>query len=154
MEWVLEYLEYSDGNLIWIKSDNPKVPIGAIAGCTRGDGYVVIRFKRKNYLAHRLIWFMHHGECPRLLDHRDRNPSNNKLGNLRPATKRTNSLNRNAPKNSRSGKAGVSWDSEQEKWAVRWKEEDGQYSFLGYFEDREEAIEIRLQKEKEVQNDS
>ena len=146
MKWAYEYLESSDGNLIWRKSDNPRVPVGSIAGCTRKDGYVIIRFKGVNYLAHRLIWFIHHGNCPRLLDHEDKNPNNNKIDNLRPATKRVNGINRNAPKNSRSGKAGVSWDSKQEKWTVRWKEEDGRYSFLGFFDDRELAIEVRTQK--------
>jgi hypothetical protein len=151
--WVKDYLTYKDGHLYWIKCDAPWVDITQPAGHIRKDGYLAIGFKGKNYLGHQLIWFLCYREVADLLDHIDRNPSNNRIENLRRADKRLNSLNRDAPSNSKSGKAGVSWDSARNKWTVRWKETSGKYSFLGYFEDLNTAIEVRTRKEQEVLGD-
>ena len=46
-----------------------------------------------------------------------------------------------------SGVRGVSWDSSQQKWTVRFKHE-GKYKFFGYFENKEEAIMVREQTER------
>lgn len=63
-------------------------------GSRRKDGYILVGYNYKVYLAHRLIWLYKFGELPLCIDHIDGNPSNNKLENLRSVTHRENIQNR------------------------------------------------------------
>lgn len=149
-ESVKEYFEYRDGNLFWKKCDAKWVKVGSLVGSLRKDGYRMSKFKGKKWLVHRLIYLWHYGELPAMLDHIDKNPENNRIENLRPTDKRLNGYNRNAPVNSSSGVPGVSWDTKQQKWAVRFKK-NGKYEFHGYYSDKEEAIYVRKKiQDKEV----
>lgn len=66
---------------------------------------------------HRLAWLYVSGEFPvGLLDHRDRCPGNNRIGNLRPADKSLNAFNTLAHKDNSSGVKGVSWSKTESKW--------------------------------------
>lgn len=56
---------------------------GSPAGCVRPDGYRVINWHGRSYPAHHLAWWKVHGHWPRRIDHRDRNPGNNAIKNLR-----------------------------------------------------------------------
>ncbi len=148
-EQLKEIFEYNGGDLIW---KNPKpnwIKPGDIAGCLRSDGYIVIRMDGVNYLAHRLIFLWHHGYLPDLVDHDDRNPSNNKIENLLDSDKRKNAYNSGMFSHNTSGIRGVSWDKKQGKWAARFKQ-DGKYLFLGYHINIEDAAKARLTKEKEA----
>ena len=50
------------------------------------DGYKIMQFKhdeKKYYLkAHQFIWYCVHNEISEMIEHKDRNPSNNKIENL------------------------------------------------------------------------
>ncbi len=69
--------------------------IGCVAGYQRKDGYVVIRVNSTTYQAHRLAWYYIHNTWPHEIDHVDGCRSNNRLGNLRPATRTQNNGNSN-----------------------------------------------------------
>jgi hypothetical protein len=66
------------------------------------SGYKVIQFNKNgksNYLAvHRLFFYWHYGYLPELIDHKDTNPFNNSIDNLRPLTKSKNNRNRHKQK--------------------------------------------------------
>jgi hypothetical protein len=49
----------------------------------------------KAIFAHKLHWYMTYGEIPKMLDHIDRNPDNNKIDNLRLCNQSQNSRNIN-----------------------------------------------------------
>jgi hypothetical protein len=88
---------YKDGHLYW-KHDAQygKMKKGDRAGFLAADGYWKICVNGKLYMAHRLIWRMHHprGRMPFILDHIDGNRSNNRLVNLRFVSHSENGLNR------------------------------------------------------------
>lgn len=66
---------------------------GQVAGCV-ATGYVMIKIDGRKYKAHRLAWLYSHGALPsKRIDHRDGNPFNNKLINLREATQAQNCAN-------------------------------------------------------------
>jgi len=67
-----------DGNLTLRKS-------GKKVGWKDKRGYCHVRFKNVTYKMHRVIYKMWHGVDPgnKLIDHRDGNPSNNCITNLR-----------------------------------------------------------------------
>lgn len=82
------------GAFTWVSCQAPQVRPGSPAGSTRKDGYVVIKVNGKAYKAHRLAFLYMTGRMPAEVDHRDRNPSNNRWSNLRQASHAENSRNR------------------------------------------------------------
>lgn len=73
---------------------------GYAIGTVRHDG------KSKTWLQHRFVWFLAFGEVPRIIDHVDHNPLNNRLRNLRAATASLNQLN-SRKASARAGSCGV-----------------------------------------------
>lgn len=91
---------------------------GATAGALDERGYCLITIDRVSYYAHRLAWFYVHGEWPPGdLDHWDTDKSNNRLANLREATRSQNVANQPPPRHNTSGYKGVFWS----KWHGRWR---------------------------------
>jgi hypothetical protein len=91
---------------------------------------------------HRVIWFYHTCGWPEHdLDHIDADPLNNRLENLREATRSENCFNQGLPKNNTSGFKGVTWDSRRGKWKAGITT-DGRFRHLGYFEDPTEAAYV------------
>ncbi len=83
---------------------------GAVTGCrNQHTGYVVIRFRRQLYLAHRLAWLFVHGVDPGELDvdHINGNQGDNRISNLRLATRRQNLLNSKRAVTNTTGVKGV-----------------------------------------------
>jgi len=84
-------------------------------------GYLAGRIFDSHYAAHRIIWAMAYGSDPGGLevDHRDTNPSNNRLDNLRVATPSENCCNTKKRSDNTSGSKGVSWAASRSKWDAR-----------------------------------
>ena len=108
--------------------------------CHDSDGYAIIVLQRDGIAfqkkVHRLVWQAFVGPV-HLLDHKDRNRSNNMLANLRPATISQNGMNSKLRSNS-SGIKGVCWDSTRTKWRASIKLH-GRQRHLGYFDMIEDA---------------
>ena len=92
-ELLNELFEYKNGFLYRRKSEKGQRYVGKQAGTLRKDGYYSVRVNGSLYLAHRLIFLMHHGYLPEMIDHIDGNPSNNLITNLREATNQQNQFN-------------------------------------------------------------
>jgi hypothetical protein len=127
-----EFFEYRDGSLYWIAHPTAKYLIGRKAGGSNGNGYLALRILQKSYYVHRVIYEMHHGAVPELIDHADGDFRNNRIENLRPATKAENAYNSKIPATNRSGIKGVSREKRYGNWRVTVKI-DGKQKHIGVF---------------------
>jgi hypothetical protein len=151
---LFDYVQYNPetGVFRWKQSRGP-VRKGQIAGSIN-HGYRRIKIKDKTYSAHRLAWYMVHGEWPENeIDHIDGNKDNNSIKNLRPATRSQNMMNSsNKPRtDNTSGARGVYYHKQREKWSAMITVKRKQI-YLGIFDDKEEAIEA-YRTAKEIYHD-
>lgn len=89
--------------------------------------------RSKTVLMHRFIM-----NVDGAVDHRNRDPLDNRRENLRVATKAENMRNRGATVSSTSGFKGVTWDKYRQKYKAQIKV-DYRNIFLGRFNDMKEA---------------
>ena len=121
---------------------------GSVAGSLDKDGYTQIGISGKHYHAHRLAWLYVYGYFPEHdIDHIDRDKSNNKIDNLRHATRQCNIRNTGLRCTNTSGIKGACWDKQQDKWRAQITVNNKQHH-LGYFTDFTEAVCTRLAAEQ------
>jgi len=137
-EEAIEAFEYRDGELFWKIKPAMRVQIGDKAGRAGKERYERFRYKDKNLLVHRVIFLMHHQHTPKEIDHINGNKLDNRIENLREATRSQNQYNKNMMSNNTSGYRGVSWNNQKNKWAVRVKVNKKSYNF-GFFDDLDVA---------------
>lgn len=103
-------------------------------------GYIYININKGLYRAHRIIWCLVHGEWPpNEIDHINGNRADNRLENLRLATRSENMRNRvKSPKNS-TGFKGVRFHKLSRKYAARITVHRKEIH-LGLFEAPEDAF--------------
>ena len=122
--------EYKDGVLFWkvrplsdFKTEGRCVQwneryghkqVGSCAG-----KYVNVAINKIRYQAHRIIFLMHYGYLPIIVDHINRKTQDNRIENLRAATFTENLRNAKAPKSNTSGYKNVVWHKQRCKWNVR-----------------------------------
>lgn len=110
-------VSYQDGVLVWSKTARTDL-IGTTAGRLDRDGYRQIHLASMMVSVHRIIYYMHTGSFPAVIDHIDGDTGNNKIENLRPATVSKNSMNCKISIANTSGVKGVSWHKTTGKWAA------------------------------------
>jgi hypothetical protein len=112
---------------------------GKAAGWRDKLGYCCIEFYKTQYMAHRLAWLIHYGEpVPIELDHADGDGMNNRIVNLRPASRAQNVANRGVFKSNRLGIKGVRQEGTGFRARIR---RNGRPCNLGTFATAEEAAE-------------
>jgi hypothetical protein len=123
--------------------------IGDPAGSVNHDGYIRIKIEGRNYMAHRLAWLYVHGTWPAMrVDHRNGNPADNRIRNLRLATNSENRQNlHKAHKNNLSGLLGVSRNGNN--WAATIKI-NGKRIGLGTYKTAEAAHAVYLVAKREL----
>jgi hypothetical protein len=137
---VADCFEYRDGYLYWksVSHPNKQHMMDKPAGSIHKTGYQHITWRGKIQKAHRLIFMLHHGYLPPEVDHINGNRADNRIANLRPATRSENQCNRNALSNNTSGYPGVSWHKKSKAWVVRVMK-NGKTVVHQYFKDLELA---------------
>lgn len=101
------------GRLFWKRRDDARPQwnsrlAGKVAGTNIGNGYLGIKIDGKRHLAHRLAWLIVTGEMPNNeMDHVNGDRADNRIGNLRIATRGQNQRNRSVQKNNAIGVKGV-----------------------------------------------
>lgn len=138
------------GRLIRIShpNKNQRHLIGKVAGTKHSEGGWVVSVNNQSYLNARLVWVWNYGEDPGDLeiDHIDGDRSNDRIDNLRLATRKQNQANVGINCTNTSGHKGVSWYKRLGKWRV-----DVCGKTVGYFSDLEQAIEARVKAAVEAQ---
>ncbi len=156
IEYVRQCLRYEDGHLFWLER-----PIehfcdrrafstwnSRFKGTEAGTPKYHLRksskfrwhvsFNGVHILRHVIVWALHNNEWRNGIDHRDRNPLNDRIENLRIATQSQNLANMTIPRDNTSGSKGVQWDKVNRKWkaqiAVR-----GHVMNLGRFHEKSDA---------------
>jgi len=138
-ERLRSILDYNPetGVFTW-KVGRQKVKKGNIAGTIHASGHRVIRVDRRLYISHRLAWLYYYGEWPKgPLDHKDRDPANNRISNLRECTPRENGQNSTKCWGS-SKYRGVYWNKRANKWQAQIRVNKKRI-YLGIFDDELDA---------------
>lgn len=128
------------GYLHWKIRPSQRALWGMIAGGRGTTGYRYLSVNGIPYGQHSLVWNFHYGTIPKgmTVDHKDKNPLNNKIENLRLATSSQQCINR--------GVRGFTFMSRKKK--NKWMAcncRNYQSTFLGYYST---ALQARLAYEK------
>ena len=116
---VIKYFEYKDGNLYWKAIPCKRNDlVGGKAGSDIGDNRRSITINQKRYKTHRLVYLMFYGYMPVEVDHIDNDPLNNRIENLRSATRSEQCCNSKISNRNTSGTKGITWDKSRNKWIV------------------------------------
>jgi hypothetical protein len=121
---------------------------GKTAGFNHAKGYRQIAIDDMKFMEHRVAWLMVFGSLPPAdIDHIDGNRSNNRIANLRAATRAENLWNAQMSRSNTSGAKGVGWDTSRGKFEAhityRYKKHH-----LGRFDTFDEALEARREAAK------
>ena len=150
-ERLRELLKYcpATGLFSWLDRSNSRRIYGAVAGGRSTQGYIVIRIDGVLYLAHRLAYFYIYGAWPPAdVDHKNGDKTDNRLDNIRAASRSQNNQNRRRGK-SRDGESsmGITWAP----WAKMWRAQisvDGAHRHIGYYKTMEEANAAYLNEKR------
>lgn len=105
-------------------------------------GYPRLKIGKKRILFHVVVFAIVRGRWPKkLLDHKDRNKLNSKIGNLREADYFQNRHNSGLNKNNISGYKGVSWSKKDRAWIVTLRVKHKRY-YGGFFKRKDDAIKM------------
>lgn len=127
------------GHFTWVKPTGRRAKAGEHAGSHWPSGYVGIACNGKRYLAHRLAWLFVYGEWPSMdVDHINRNKEDNRISNLRLATRSQNNVNADLRSNNTSGVRGVYWCKRSKRWLAR-AQRGGRQVHVGAFTTIEQA---------------
>lgn len=152
MNWS-EYFYYDETSpscLRW-KVKRKGVEKDSVAGGCAGRDYYSVSIKNRKHSIHRIIWELFNGELPNelVIDHIDQNKKNNKIANLRSATRQGNGVNSKLRLN-KSGFRGVY------KYRSRWCaciSPNGNKVHIGVYDTAEEAAREYDRKAKELFGD-
>jgi hypothetical protein len=127
--------EYRDGILHWrVRPTQSRKLKGDTEAGSHSHGYKKVTVEQKTYYVHQIVFLMHHGYIPKIIDHIDQDKCNNKIENLRAANKAINSLNRPLQPNNKSGHKGIFWNTQKQKWQASLYIM-GKRIHCGFFED-------------------
>lgn len=112
--------------------------------CLNSYGYLHGNILNTRSLAHRVAWAIYHGAWPHVeVDHINTVRSDNRIHNLRLATRSENGMNTNRRLDNTSGYKGVSWDKSRGLWQVGIRV-DGLRKHLGRYPCKEQAREVYM----------
>lgn len=135
-----ELLEYKDGCLYWKVYRAHKAKAGMRAGSlSKSSIYRGVYIDDWRYSEHRIIFLMHHGYLPEMIDHINCIKTDNRIENLRASDRYTNQQNTYAMSTG-CGLKGARYDKSRDLWMSSIRVYKKRI-FLGRFKTKEEAHE-------------
>lgn len=132
---LLRY-EPKTGKFFWLVMQG-RGRAGDIAGSLNNRGYIKIVINRRDFMAHRLAWLLTTGEMPSAdIDHINGDRADNRITNLRPATRSQNCRNRGKNSNNTTGFKGVHINRGRYRALICHR---GEFIHLGLFDNPEDA---------------
>ncbi len=113
--------------------------------------YKKVCINGKYYREHRLIWEQHYGKIPAGMDidHINQDKSDNRIENLRLATRSQNKANSKKHSDNKSGYKGVTYYKKYNKWMAQISHHYKKKT-IGYFDTPEEAYEAYKKTAEEI----
>lgn len=134
------YYDPETGAMIHTRNGEP-------AGTIRPDGYIDVQVLDKKYKATHIAFAIMMGKWPEhTIDHKDRDPLNNKWTNLREATSKQQAHNQAVTVRNKLGVRGVDKRGSRYRATINF---DKTSRHLGYFSTLEEARLARMKAELE-----
>lgn len=130
---------------IWNKRYAGKEAMTAL----RSDGYFVGRIFDVMIRSHRAAWAITYGVWPEEIDHINGDPADNRLANLRSASRAENCRNLKRPKNNTSGHVGVTRCNRRGAWIAQMNIMN-KMVYIGQYASKAEAAAARKMKEQEM----
>ena len=125
----------------------PRYKKGDPVGTETRDGYLKLRVLGRYYRVHRLIWLMVTGHWPvHGIDHRDGNPANNRIANLRDVPQLLNARNQRRPHRDKITDLPIGvyrHNSKKNPFVARMQSDGSQVLYLGCFPTVELAVAAR-----------
>lgn len=145
MTWKWRPRSLFDSDRIWASWNTKWAGMPALRS-RYPNGYLGGRLFNENFMAHRVAWALGTGKWPEdEIDHLNHDKADNRLANLRVASKQQNTRNMPLMRHNTSGVTGVYWHTNNHGW-WRWVaiiQVDKKRIRLGNFHTKEEAIAAR-----------
>lgn len=120
---------------------------GIVARARKGNGYIGLNVGNRSYYAHRVAWMFVHGRWPASdIDHINRDKSDNRIANLREATRSENQRNHPLSVTNTSGHKGVRMNKRRGVW-VAYIRINTKQTHLGSFASLGDAVAARRKAE-------
>jgi hypothetical protein len=122
LQVMVRRFDLVDGKIYYKETYNSRAMKGLEAGTVQNNGYRSVIIKGRDFLAHRIIYYLHYGVWPGdfQVDHIDGDKLNNKPENLRLVTNKQNQKSYNKPTKGASSKyRGVCWDKSRNKYVAQ-----------------------------------
>jgi hypothetical protein len=142
---MAQCVDFVDGVAYWNKDMATIAKKGDRAGYIQNGypvAYITINGICKALKLHRVHWFKVYGYIPGLLDHIDRNRSNNRIANLREVAWGENIRNRDPRGTSKY--IGVYWRKDSRKWRASITYNKKKYN-LGCYDTEEDAYKAYVE---------
>ncbi|MEY9198643.1 hypothetical protein ABIA16_003759 [Sinorhizobium fredii] len=148
-ERAIELFSYDpDTGLLTWRATKGKVKAGSFAGAIQANGYLRVQVDGLFYASHRLIWLMVYGEWPSNdIDHINGIRDDNRLANLREATRSQNLMNTRVRSDSSTGVKGVR--VKRGRYQARIKV-NGKEISVGTYDTLGEAADARRSAEEKI----
>ena len=114
----------------------------------KSSGYHRAQIGADTWMLYRLIWIYHYGEIPvgKTVDHKDHDKANNRIENLRLATRSEQNKYQRKRSNCSSQFIGVTWRKRNKKYEVNvntYFEGKRKHKYLGSYQDEMTAAKVR-----------
>jgi hypothetical protein len=122
---------------------NPRAKAGQPAGAITSEGYAAFQINGEKIYAHRAAWLYVYGVWPDVeIDHINRHRNDNRIANLRLATRCQNGQNTGAHKRNSTGRKGVTFHARNKKWQVQLRANNKTF-YVGQYAELADAVQAR-----------